>query len=90
MIGNLKSFRIVHKTTVLGLVKSAELLSYRGQKITAASGSSNKEINEYYRLIQSQVESAVMPRNILFPHRERSIMCIRGQCKILAIHEVWT
>ena len=70
------------------LVKSAALLAaYPGQKINAAPDADNTAVNAFYRLIEAPAESEITPRNILAPHRERSIQRMRGQRTVLAIQD---
>ena len=70
------------------LVKSAGLLAaYPGQKINANSGADSTAISAFYRMIEMPVESEVTARNILAPHRERSIRRIRSQHTVLAIQD---
>ena len=70
------------------LVKSAALLAaYPGQKINAAPDADNTAVNAFYRLIEAPAESEVTPRNILAPHRERSIQRMRAQRTVLAIQD---
>ena len=58
-----------------------------GQKINAAPGADNTAVNAFYRLIEAPAESQITPRNILAPHRERSIQRMRGQRTVLAIQD---
>ena len=70
------------------LVKSAGLLAaYPGRKINANSDSDRTAINAFYRLIEKPVESAVTVRNILAPHRQRSIERVRGQRTVLMLQD---
>ena len=70
------------------LVKSAGLLAaHPGRKINASSDSGGSEIAGFYRLIEAPAESEVTPANILAPHRERSVMRMRGQGTVLAIQD---
>ena len=68
------------------LVKSVGLLAaYPGQKINASSESDSTAINAFYRLIEMPAEREVTARNILAPHRERSVQRIRAQRTVLVI-----
>ena len=72
------------------LVKSVGLLAaYPGQKIDANSDSDSDStaINAFYRLIEMPAETEVTVRNILAPHRERSVQRIRAQRTVLAIQD---
>ena len=70
------------------LVKSAGLLAaHPGRKINAGSDADSTAINAFYRMIEMPVESEVTAANILAPHRERSVMRIRGQATVLAIQD---
>ncbi len=70
------------------LVKSAALLAaYPGQKINANSAADSTAINAFYRMIEMPAESEVTARNILTPHRGRSICRIRSQRTVLAIQD---
>ncbi|MCY3672554.1 MAG: DUF4338 domain-containing protein, partial [Alphaproteobacteria bacterium] len=70
------------------LVKSAGLLAaWPGRKINAGSGADGTAISAFYRMIEMPAESEVTVPNILAPHRERSVMRIRGQETVLAIQD---
>ncbi len=70
------------------LVKSAGLLAaYPGQKINAGSAADNTAVSAFYRMIEMPAETAVTARNILAPHRGRSVMRMRGQATVLAIQD---
>ncbi len=70
------------------LVKSVGLLAaYPGQKINANSESDSTAINAFYRLIEMPAETEVTVRNILAPHRKRSVQRIRAQRTVLAIQD---
>ena len=70
------------------LVKSAGLLAaYPGQKINANPDSDSTAAAAFYRLIEAPAESEVTAANILAPHRERSVMRMRGQKTVLAVQD---
>ncbi len=70
------------------LVRSVDLLAaYPGGKINANSASDRTAISAFYRLIEAPAESAVTVKNILAPHRERSIQRIRGQRTVLVLQD---
>ncbi len=70
------------------LVKSAGLLAaYPGHKINASPNSDSTAVNAFCRLIEKPAESAVSVKNILAPHRGRSVCRIRGQRTVLAIQD---
>ena len=70
------------------LVKSAALLAeYPGRAIDAHPGSDNAAVDGFYRLIEHPLESDVSVKNILAPHRARSIARMRGQRTVLAIQD---
>ena len=70
------------------LVKSATLLAeYPGRAIHAHPGSDNAAIDGFYRLIEHPPESDVSVKNILAPHRARTVARMRGQQTVLAIQD---
>ena len=70
------------------LVKSATLLAaYPGRAISANVESDEAAVNGFYRLIEQPADSEVTAKNIVAPHRERTIGRMRGQSTVLAIQD---
>lgn len=66
------------------LVKSASLLAtYPGRAIHGKSS----DVDGYYRFIEKPEDSLVTVKNILSPHRQRSIQRIRSQDTVLCIQD---
>ena len=78
---------MVEKRLSARLVKKVGLLGAFPSMINADRADDGTATNAFYRLVEMPAESAVKVRNILAPHRERSIERACGQRTVLAIQD---
>ena len=63
------------------------LASIPGQPITGNPEGNSTAVKGYYRMIDQPEESAVTPKNILAPHRARTVQRMRDQGTVLCIQD---
>ena len=78
---------MVEKRLSARLVKKVDLLGAFPSMINADRVDDGTATGAFYRLVEMPAESAVKVRNILAPHRERSIERVCGQRTVLAIQD---
>ena len=70
------------------LVKSVDLLaSILGQPISGNPEGDRAAVKGYYRMIDQPEESAVTPKNMLAPHRVRTVQRTRDEDTVLCIQD---
>ncbi|MDE2957979.1 MAG: IS4 family transposase [Bacteroidota bacterium] len=70
------------------LVKSGAMLADSvGQAITGNTSHDREAVRDHYRLMAGRPESEVTPKNILTPHRARTIQRIRSQPVVLCLQD---
>ncbi len=70
------------------LVKSADIQARQPMEpFTAASRSDQAAVHAHYRLLDQPAESAVTPKNILAPHRQRTQERMQAQSEVLCVQD---